>query len=253
MRKILVPLLAVLLCITCKKHDPETKIQVCHHDQKEGTSHTITISASELPAHLAHGDLPGVCPVVTITICDQTWMAKNLDVDHYRNGDPIPQVTDATEWKNLTTGAWCYYENSLANGAVYGKLYNWYAVNDARGLAPAGWHIPTDAEWTTLETCLNEIAPTGNVGGKMKETGTTHWDFPNADATNSSGFTGLPGGHRSYAGQFTIIGDSGVWWSSTEADAIGGVWGRYLISHDGLIYGSYSLKLEGLSIRCVRD
>jgi hypothetical protein len=154
MRKLLVPLLAILLFITCKKHDPETKIQVCHRDQKEGSSHTITISANALPAHLAHGDSPGGCPIATTTICDQTWMVKNLDVDHYRNGDPIPQVTDPAAWAALTTGAWCYYYNDPAIGAIYGKLYNWYAVNDPRGLAPVGWHIPTEPEWITLVNCL---------------------------------------------------------------------------------------------------
>ena len=81
-------------------------------------------------------------------------MLKNLDVSKYRNGDDIPQVTDATTWANLTTGAWCYYENNTANGTVYGKLYNWFAVNDPRGLAPSGWHIPSQAEWVTLQNCL---------------------------------------------------------------------------------------------------
>jgi len=255
MGKLLVPLLAILLFITCKKDDAETKIQVCHKNQKEGTSHTITINESALPAHLAHGDVLGPC-FETVTICNQVWMLKNLDVDRYRDGTPIPQATTAEEWiaaGNAETGAWCYYNNDPLTGATYGKLYNWFAVNDPRGLAPAGWHIPSDAEWTTLETCLNEIAPTGNVGGKMKEPGTTHWDYPNANATNSSGFTGLPGGARGYQGPFTGIGDFGIWFSSTEADAIGGVWGRYLISHDGLIYGSYDLKKNGSSVRCLRD
>ena len=89
-----------------------------------------------------------------VTICNQYWMPKNLDVDHYRNGDPIPQVTDPEVWGTLTTGAWCYYNNDPANGAVYGKLYNWYAVNDPRGLAPAGWHIPTEAEMIVMSDCL---------------------------------------------------------------------------------------------------
>ena len=107
--------------------------------------------------------------IPSITICNQVWMLKNLDVSTYRNGDPIPQVTDPTTWVGLTTGAWCYYNNDPANGAIYGKLYNWYAVNDPRGLAPTGWHVPSDAEWTELSTCLDAISPTGNVGGKMKE------------------------------------------------------------------------------------
>jgi len=117
-------------------------------------------------------------------------MCKNLDVDHYRNGDPIPEVQDSAQWVNLKTGAWCYYNNSDSLGKIYGKFYNWYAVNDPRRLAPIGYHVPSDAEWTVLSTFLG-----GNKGsgGKMKETDTTHWSSPNKGATNSSGFTALPG------------------------------------------------------------
>ena len=259
MRKLLVPLLAILLFITCKKDDAETKIEVCHQDQKEGTSHTITISGNALPAHLAHGDVLGPC-VPTVTICNQVWMLKNLDVDHYRNGDPIPQVTDETEWRNLTTGAWCYYENDSANGATYGKLYNWYAVNDPRGLAPEGWHVPSDADWTTLNTCLGGDAV---AGGKMKsvgtiEAGTGLWLAPNTDATNSSGFTGLPAGYRvgSIYVQFTDfdhIAINGLWWVSTDrpdgADfvAVGNITGN-IFRNDAPIFRTY-----GFSVRCLKD
>src|ERR1035437_3981549 len=122
--------------------------------------------------------------IPSVTICSQIWMLKNLDVSTYRNGDAIPQVTDSIQWVNLTTGAWCYYNNNSANGPVYGKLYNWYAVNDPRGLAPVGWHVPSHAEWTELSICLYAISPTGNVGGKMKSTGTIEaatglWYAPN--------------------------------------------------------------------------
>ncbi len=143
-----------------------------------------------------------------VSICCQSWMTTNLDVDHYRNGDPIPHVTDPTEWKNLTTGAYCYYANDSAKyAAVYGKLYNWYVVNDPRGLAPEGWHVPTDFEWTTLTDCLGGVSV---AGGPMKETGTSHWILPNEGATNESGFTGLPGGVRSSQdGSFFDLGDNG--------------------------------------------
>src|SRR6266487_1634854 len=158
MKKCLLLLLCILLFAACKK--PETN----------QTNPTITIPS--------------------IKICDQVWMLKNLDVSTYRNGDPIPKISDNAAWLALTTGAYCYYDNDSANyAATYGKLYNWFAVNDPRGLAPAGWHVPTDAEFTTLvETCLGgwQVA-----GGKMKEIGTTHWASPNEGATNSSGFTGL--------------------------------------------------------------
>ncbi len=127
----------------------------------------------------------------TVTIGTQVWMTRNLDVDHYRNGDPIPEVKSASLWKSLTTGAWCYFKNDKDSGVTYGKLYNWYAVNDPRGLAPVGWHIPSDAEWSTLSAYLggDSIA-----GGKLKESGTSHWNIPNTGATNVSGFSALPGG-----------------------------------------------------------
>ena len=169
-----------------------------------------------------------------ITIGNQNWAPKNLDVVTYRNGDPIPEVQAASTWSNLTTGAWCYYENNTANGTTYGKLYNWYAVNDLRGLAPNGYHIPTDAEWTTLTSYLGG---TVTAGGKMKEAGTSHWLSPNTNATNSSGFAGLPGGSRFYSGDFDGIGASGYWWSSSEGYT-GYAWYRSL-SYDNGNVNSY--------------
>ena len=145
-----------------------------------------------------------------VQIGNQIWMTKNLNVSRYRNGDPIPQVTDPIQWNNLTTGAWCYYANNTANGKIYGKLYNWYAVNDPRGLAPIGWHVPSDTEWTILTSSLGGQFV---AGGKMKST--TLWNSPNAAATNSSGFFGLPGGYC-YQGFSFPSGNTGHWWSSTE-------------------------------------
>jgi uncharacterized protein (TIGR02145 family) len=183
-----------------------------------------------------------------LTICCQSWMTKNLDVDTYRNGDPIPQVSDQTTWGALTTGAWCYYNNNVANGPIYGKLYNWYAVNDPRGLAPEGWHVPTDFEWTTLSTCLGGDAV---AGGAMKETGTTHWTTPNTGATNTSGYTGLPGGNRGLI-NFNTVGALGLWWSSTEGAATL-AWCRRLNSSGGNIDLFNTTKISGLSVRCIRD
>jgi uncharacterized protein (TIGR02145 family) len=187
-----------------------------------------------------------------VTICSQVWTKTNLNVTHYRNGDVIPQVTDATQWATLTTGAWCYYNNDSANGAIYGKLYNWYAVHDTRGLAPVGFHIPTDSEWTTLTTCLGgEIV----AGGKMKETGTNHWISPNTNATNSSGFACLPGGYRS---NFTMLPNSKgyqAWfWSSSEYDNTN-AWFRYIINNNESVNrNSYDYsKIFGFSVRCIKD
>ena len=185
-----------------------------------------------------------------VTICCQSWMTTNLDVDRYRNGDPIPHVTDPTDWSSLATGAYCYYNNdSTTFAAAYGKLYNWYAVNDPRGLAPEGWHIPTQFEWTTLTDCLGGASV---AGGPMKETGTTHWNSPNTDATNFSGFKGLPGGYRSSNGNFYDIGASGIWWSSTENSSIS-AWYRGL-GYSGGDVDVYDINKQiGFSVRCLRD
>jgi uncharacterized protein (TIGR02145 family) len=185
----------------------------------------------------------------TIVIGTQQWQAKNLDVAFYRNGDSIPQVSDPTAWAALTTGAWCYYNNDPLQGNKYGKLYNWYAVNDSRGLAPQGWHIPSDAEWTTLTTTLGGSSV---AGGKMKESGTFNWTTPNTGADNSSGFAGLPGGGRFNDGTFSFVGFFGYWWSSTEFSSPS-AWFRYLDYNDGSLGRSGSNRRLGFSVRCLRD
>ena len=181
-----------------------------------------------------------------IQIGTQLWIAENLNVSKYRNGDEIPQVQDAAEWAALTTGAWCYYENKDENGTIYGKLYNWFAVNDPRGLAPEGFHIPSDGEWTTLTDYLGgkRIA-----GSQLMETGITHWER-NPFATNSSGFTGLPGGFRKYDGSFDQIGCQGVFWCKSEYRN-----NRTLSDRTRLIHreeGCPELTM-GISIRCLKD
>jgi uncharacterized protein (TIGR02145 family) len=185
----------------------------------------------------------------TVKIGDQTWIAKNLDVDHYRNGDPIPHVTDPTAWAYLTTGAWCYNNNDSANGNTYGKLYNWYAVNDPRGLAPAGWHIPSDAEWTTLEKSLSGSS---EAGGKMKEAGMLHWETPNTGGNNNSGWAGLPGGCRSVNGFFSIVKENGYWWSSSESNPPL-AWIRILSFNTNRIARSTGYEYFGYSVRCIKD
>ena len=188
-------------------------------------------------------------PGAEITIGTQLWTNCNLDVTTYSNGDPIPEVTDATAWNALTTGAWCYYNNDPSNGATYGKLYNGYAVNDPRGLAPIGYHIPTDAEWTTLTTFLGG---TSVAGGKMKEIELCHWLTPNTDATNSSGFAALPGGCRGDFGVFKHLGTNGDWWSSTE-DGLGFNIIRYLGYYDGASNSGSYVPYYGFSIRLIKD
>ena len=183
----------------------------------------------------------------SVLIGTQYWMDKNLELTTYRNGDTIPYVTNPTAWAALTTGAWCYYNNDPSSG--YGKLYNWYAVTDARGLAPQGWHIPTDAEWTTLSTVLGGESV---AGGKMKTTGTTRWTSPNTGATNESGFAGLPGGFRYFNGSFNNVGSYGIWWSSTESST-NDAWDRFLYSEAYRLDRFNDSKLYGFSVRCLRD
>jgi uncharacterized protein (TIGR02145 family) len=195
----------------------------------------------------------------TVAIGQQTWMQQNLNVARYSDGTPIPQVTDVAAWNNLTTGAWCYYNNDALNGAIFGKLYNWYAVagihdNDPntpnKTLAPAGWHVPTQTEWGTLTTYLGG---TNVAGGKMKAQGTTLWASPNFQATNSSGFAGLPGNFRFDAGYFGgIPGGIAYYWSSSEA-ATTGPWHLALFYQFGYTGGSNNNWKFGFSVRCIKD
>lgn len=185
----------------------------------------------------------------TVIIGTQTWMAENLKVTKYNDGTNIPNVTDAAEWEDLTSGALCDYDNTPSNSATYGKLYNWYAVNTGK-LCPSGWHVPTDAEWTTL----TDYYLGGKVvaGGKLKETGITHWAISNTDATNETGFTALPGGVRSDFGLFGLVGLEGYWWSATEYSATS-AWIRGMSYNSGGVGVYRTYKESGFSVRCVRD
>jgi uncharacterized protein (TIGR02145 family) len=182
----------------------------------------------------------------TVTIGTQCWMVENLKTSKYNDGTTIPTDLSDTAWENTTRGAYAIYENIASNNTTYGKLYNWYAVN-TRKLCPEGWHIPTDAEWNTLNAFLGGQSI---AGGKMKSI--TGWTSPNTGATNSSGFTGLPGGLRSYFGGFSGIGDLGVWWSSTEGIPTS-VWFRGLQYNDDNLGRGGGSKKNGLSCRCLRD
>jgi uncharacterized protein (TIGR02145 family) len=187
----------------------------------------------------------------TASIGTQDWTTQNLDVTTYKNGDTIPQVTDTTAWGALTTGAWCYYGNDATSGSVYGKLYNWYAVNDPRGLAPEGYHIPTTEEWYALTSSLGG---SGAAGGKMKSTSSL-WQSPNVGADNSSGFTGLPGGQRSGTGVFTGTNVNGNWWSSTDTATTTGQGFRITGSTDNVttLTGTSAPKDAGFSVRLLVD
>jgi uncharacterized protein (TIGR02145 family) len=192
---------------------------------------------------------PNIIPIGT-----QIWTNINLDVTTYRDLTPIPQSTTTADWiakGTAGTGAWCYYNFNTANGLVYGKLYNWFAVNNTAngGLAPLGYHVPSDAEWTTLTDYLGGESV---AGGKMKESGTTHWNSPNTDATNLSGFTGLPGGLCNTNGAFFNISNNGFWWSSSEVSAAN-AWRRGLNFNDGIANRNGTNKKTGFSVRLIKD
>lgn len=185
----------------------------------------------------------------TVTIGDQLWMAKNLNVDKFRNGDPIPHAKTVQEWKKAGDNgepAWCYNDNDPANGEKYGKLYNWFAVNDSRGLAPKGWHVPSDEEWETL---TNHLGGDDVAGEKMKTT--SGWEV-DGKGTNESSFSGLPGGSRYDDGTFFDIGKYGFWWSTTEYSTVN-AWYRYLGYSRGIVYMDHINKARGFSVRCLRD
>lgn len=188
----------------------------------------------------------------TVTIGTQVWMAENLKTTKYRDGSDIPNVTDAGLWASLTTGANCDHSNNPANSLIYGKLYNWFTVSDSRNIAPTGWHVPSDAEWTTLITYLGG----DNVaGGKLKETGLTHWLNVNTGATNETGFTALPAGGRNMDGAFPAddLGLRTQWWSTSEYIIPQPAWYRGIPNNNIMVVHTFFNKVAGFSVRCIKD
>jgi len=185
----------------------------------------------------------------TIKIGNQWWMAENLKVTHYRNGDNIPNITDNTAWSTLTTGAYCYYDNNTNNAVIYGALYNWYVVDDSRGIAPTGWHVPNDTEWQTF---IEFLGGDTIAGGKLKEIGIEHWQSPNTGATDEFGFSAPPGGYRAYNGPFSSIYINADFWTSTEYN---GSWAfqRYMEYNTSKVVRNEGYKSFGFSVRCVKD
>lgn len=198
----------------------------------------------------------------TITIGTQTWMAENLKTTKYNDGAAIPNITNNSSWYTKTTGAYCDLSNTPENSTTYGRLYNWYAVdnnaatmdksNGGKNVCPSGWHVPTDDEWTILTTYLGgeDIA-----GGKLKETGTTHWASPNTGANNETGFTALPGGFRKYDGTFNnYVTLSGSWWSTTELESSSSqARDRWMNYKNDDVRRDFDNKVSGNSVRCVKN
>lgn len=183
-----------------------------------------------------------------VKIGNQKWMAENLKVSHFRNGDSVPEAKSPEEWKRLGEGgkpAWCIEEFNADNGKKYGKLYNWYAMNDLRGLAPEGWHVPTDKEWTQLTNYLG-----GEISAaiEMRTSGFTK----TGNGTNESGFSGLPGGHCNNNGIFYGLGIFGYWWSATEVNT-SNAWMRLLNYRSCRVTRISYNKIYGFSVRCIRN
>ena len=239
MKKILLGFIAIglLTFVGCKKD--------------EGTTNTNSNNTNSSSSGIQYGagakDIDGNT-YQSVIIGNQEWMVENLRTSKYSDGTSIPNVTSNTAWSNLSTGAWSYYNNSSSNDATYGKLYNWYAVETSK-LCPTGWHVPTDAEWTVLTDYLTANGHNGTEGTALKST--SGWNS-GVNGTDDYGFLGLPGGYRSFVGDFYYIGSSGSWWSSSQ-DGAGTVWGRHLTIANDNVYKGFNDEESGFSVRCLRD
>ena len=211
-----------------------------------GTAYGNQVSFTTLPPTVT--DIDGNVYHI-ITLGTQVWMVENLKTTKYNDGTSIPLVTDATDWGNLTGPGYCWYNNDAGTYKnTYGAMYNFYTVNTGK-LAPAGWHMPTDAEWTVL---TNFLGGDSIAGGKMKETGITHWMSPNTGADNSSGFTALPGGYRNYIGIFYHLQMDGYYWTSTPASGYGYL--RYFYYNSAAVVSRNNGGLtDGFSVRCLKN
>jgi len=184
----------------------------------------------------------------TVEIGSFWWMAENLKTSEYNDGVEIPVVNDNEQWKVLTSGAYSWYNNNEQYEKVYGMLYNWFAVNTGK-ICPAGWHVPSYEDWTYL---IDHLGGMYSASAKLRETGTKHWTYPNTGATNSSGFTALPGGYRHPLGDFLEISNRGYWWFATETNS-GTAWCLALIYNNSLYTDPHFEKIWGFSVRCVQD
>jgi uncharacterized protein (TIGR02145 family) len=183
-----------------------------------------------------------------VTIGTQDWMVENLEVIHYRNGDPITNITDKNTWATTSDGAYCFFDNDTLLGQIYGNYYNWAAVNDPRNIAPEGFHVPTFDEWMIL---VNYLGGQMDAGGKLKETGITHWSNTNVGATNETGFSALPAGRRDGNGDFDNISGYCYFWTITEDNPYAFFFG--LNSASTIVLYAPINKENGYSVRCVRD
>lgn len=192
----------------------------------------------------------------TVVIGEQVWLVENLKVTHYRNGDPIPNVTDRQAWTEATTGAYCWYDNDQSHKADYGALYNQYATVDPRGLAPEGWHVPSDGEWMELRAYIRDNYSVTYVGVALKERGTLHWVGQN-EGTDLAGFSARPGGIRGNSateqGVFMDFGTVACFWSTTMATSETSSWMPMIMNDNGNLYFASNGNHDGASIRCIKN
>ena len=214
----------------------------CKKETNNNTNNDLTVE--DIDGNVYH----------TLTIGTQVWMAENLKTTKFRNGDLIPNIIDNNIWwTSYSSPAYCNYNNDINISLIYGRLYNWYAINDSRKIAPIGWHVPSKEEWQTL---INYLGGESIAGGKLKESGTIHWQNPNIGASNAVGFNGLPSGWRGDGdGSFGDLGISSSWWSSSQASSNGNAIDFEIYNNESSVYWNSqgADKVYGFSIRCIKD
>ena len=246
--------LGLLMLVGCGTTDT-SGVEAKYEDENIPTAVKIKKLEEQRPVKVEYGE--GATDVdgniyKSVRIGKQEWMSQNLNVDHFRNGDIIPEAKTKEEWVRAgeeNQPAWCYYDNNISNGEKYGKLYNFYAVIDTRGLAPYGWHVPSDAEWTSLTDYLSVNGHSGTEGTDLKAT--SDWK-KGGNGTDDYGWLGLPGGSRNLDGPFYDVGCFGYWWSSSQYSA-GSALGRGLNNVNDYVYRVDGNKEYGFSVRCLRD
>ncbi len=236
-------ILVAIMFMSCDKEDTSTNL-----DNITNNKTTAVFNPSKTYGTLTDQDGN---VYKTITIGTQTWMAENLRTTKYRDGSDIPEVKSADAWFTLKSDAYCNYNNTTSADSIatFGRLYNWNAVNDNRKIAPIGWHVASNAEWSILR---DYFGGSSVAGAKLKEAGLTHWLEKNGASTNESGFTTLPGGERNSVGIFNLVGVIGCWWSSEFADDYNS-WDWTMLNNNSNIGTGTSNKAFGFSVRCVKD
>lgn len=229
-KSVLIGFIALMTLVGCKK-------DVINNNNNNAQQTPLTVTDTN--GNIYH----------TVNIGRQIWMTENLKTTKFSNGDSIPDIIDNEAWNTNPIAACCNYNNDTNITKTYGRLYNWYAVGDSRNICPTGWHVPTNSEWDIL---INYMGGDSIAGGKLKEKDTTHWESPNAGATNAIGFTALPGGNRVSTGFCMAMGQLGLWWSATELNA--NVAWHQSISRITIGVQSNTMNKDcGISVRCIKD